>query len=125
MIVKDFVDLVIFLSIKCNNNSLQVVLSSVSLEAMQLISPCGSNATSYQREDNDTAFRRQRKRKERYSAAYELLPWLPQESNVNMKRVRRSLVRDRFEQKTDEVHCKHCEAVYKYNMTTTPMMSEQ
>ncbi|XP_074551363.1 E3 SUMO-protein ligase ZBED1-like [Halichoeres trimaculatus] len=39
-----------------------------------------------------------------------------------MKKARRSVVWDHFERKNDEVCCKHCNAVYKYNTTTTPMM---
>ncbi len=39
-----------------------------------------------------------------------------------MKRARRSLAWEHFELKNNEVHCKHCEAVYKYNTSTTQMM---
>eukprot|EP00064_Thunnus_orientalis_P017307 superscaffoldBa00003645_g17388 len=39
-----------------------------------------------------------------------------------MKRARRHLVWDHFEIKNNEAHCKHCNAVYTYNTTTTPMM---
>ena len=39
-----------------------------------------------------------------------------------MKRARRCLVWDQLELKINKTHCKHCNAVYTYNTTTTPMM---
>ncbi len=42
-------------------------------------------------------------------------------SNINTKSSKQSLAWDHFEIKNAKVRCKFCEAVYKYNMTTTPM----
>ncbi|XP_055034115.2 E3 SUMO-protein ligase ZBED1-like [Misgurnus anguillicaudatus] len=39
-----------------------------------------------------------------------------------MKRSRRSVAWDHFDLKNETVHCKHCDAVYKYNTATTQMM---
>ncbi|KAK0137429.1 Zinc finger BED domain-containing protein 1 [Merluccius polli] len=39
-----------------------------------------------------------------------------------MKRPKRSVAWDHFDLKNGDVRCKHCDAVYKYNSTTTPMM---
>ncbi len=52
----------------------------------------------------------------------QLLSWLPQISNINMRRSRQSLAWDHFKQKNYEVGCKHCKAMYKYNTTMIPMM---
>lgn len=39
-----------------------------------------------------------------------------------MKRSRRSVAWDHFDLKSEIVHCKHCDATYKYNTATTQMM---
>ena len=39
-----------------------------------------------------------------------------------MKRSRRSVAWDHFDLKNELVHCKHCDAVYKYSTATTQMM---
>ncbi len=115
LIIEDFVNHMKFLSIKCNVTQIQVVLRSVSLEVLQWISQCCSNETSYQlllgdreNENNDT----------------QLLSRLLQMLNGNMKRSYWSLALEHLRPKNDEVHCKHREAMCRYNTTTAAMMED-
>ncbi len=86
------------------------MLRSVGLEAMHLISLCGSNETSYQREAILLLGDKENRNK---------VIQLPTNCCHGC---RRSLAWDHFKLKNDKVCCKHHEAVCKYNTTMNPMM---
>ncbi len=117
MIVKDFVDHMKFLSIKSKYH-IEVVLHSVSIDAVWWISLCGSNDTSCQCRVMFNLLEETEK-SEITSLSHLRAAVMAVLSNVNMKRLRRSLAWGHFKLKMMKFVVNTAKPCIS---TTTPML---